>query len=131
MKPAPPRSRVSGLRAHNFGAVLFLDQAEVKYRESKFLLRLVLGAAASLLWVAPQATAASSETLNNVRDWMDAHHCRLRSIVADMAFSSPVFMTFYAYYGIQYLATGPRTPWPNRAESAVRLFKQQLRVMSE
>ena len=30
---------------------------------------------------------------------------------------------------IRPLATGPGTPWPNRAESAVRLPKGQLRLM--
>jgi hypothetical protein len=46
--------------------------------------------------------------------------------VADMAFFTPVFKIFYRYHGIQIDATGPTTPWPNRAESAVRVFKRQL-----
>eukprot|EP00971_Amphidinium_carterae_P152431 3020772-Amphidinium_carterae.1 len=29
------------------------------------------------------------------------------------------------------LPTGARTPWPNRAETAVRLFKQQLAKVCE
>ena len=32
--------------------------------------------------------------------------------------------TFYKYHNIAQYPRGPRTPWPNRAETAVRLFKK-------
>ena len=32
---------------------------------------------------------------------------------------------YYKFHGIKGLPCGPRTPWPNRAETAVRLFKKQ------
>eukprot|EP00971_Amphidinium_carterae_P050158 988554-Amphidinium_carterae.1 len=39
--------------------------------------------------------------------------------------------TFWITNGVQMLPTGARTPWPNRAETAVRLFKQQLAKVCE
>ena len=43
------------------------------------------------------------------------HSCKPKSVMADMAFFTPSWMTFWKTYG----------PWPNRAETAVRLFKRQ------
>ena len=129
-KKTPPRSRFSGIRAHNFGDVVFIDHAEVRVKEKKFLLLLVLDGATSLLWVSPQNTMLSSETIERLREWIDCHYCRPKTVVADMAFSHPDFRTFFAFQGINLITTGARTPWPNRAESAVRLFKHQFELMA-
>eukprot|EP00971_Amphidinium_carterae_P085395 1689317-Amphidinium_carterae.1 len=59
---------------------------------------------------------------------MANHHCKPKWIVADMAFFTPDWRTFWITNGVQMLA---RTPWPNRAETAVRLFKQQLAKVCE
>ena len=52
--------------------------------------------------------------------------CTPKTIRADMAFQSNEMKSFYEYYGIRPMPTGPHTPWPNRAESAVRLLKHHL-----
>ena len=49
--------------------------------------------------------------------------CR-KEIVGDQAFFTDPFMDFYRFHGISPYPCGPRTPWPNRAETAVRLFKR-------
>eukprot|EP00971_Amphidinium_carterae_P264969 5256096-Amphidinium_carterae.1 len=48
-----------------------------------------------------------------------------------MAFFTPDWRTFWITNGVQMLPTGARTPWPNRAETAVRLVKQQLAKVCE
>ena len=48
-----------------------------------------------------------------------------------MAFHTASFEQFYRFHGIKPLATGPRTPWPNRSETAVCLFKLQCSKMAE
>ena len=53
-KPAPSRARVSGIRADNFGDLVFVDHADVDFRGHKFCVLLVLDAASSLLSVHPQ-----------------------------------------------------------------------------
>ena len=42
-----------------------------------------------------------------------------------MAFFTPSWMTFWKTHGVKTMPTGRATPWPNRAETAVRLFKRQ------
>ena len=50
-----------------------------------------------------------------------------KAICADMAFHHPHAMQgFYRVHNVKRLSTGPHTPWPNRAEMGVRLFKKFL-----
>ena len=47
------------------------------------------------------------------------------AICADMAFHHPHNMqAFYRMHNAKIIPTGPHTPWPNRAEMGVRLFKK-------
>ena len=67
------------------------------------------------------------------------HSIHPRLCVADMAFadgadpvkgvSDSIFGNFLSYENIKLLPTGPRTPWPNRAEAAVKLLKKQIYIM--
>ena len=43
-----------------------------------------------------------------------------------MAFQSTEVQDFFRRFGIKPFSTGPYTPWPNRAEAAVRVFKATL-----
>ena len=54
-----------------------------------------------------------------------------KAIVGDEAFFQEDFLTYYLAHGIKECPCGSRTPWPNRAESAVRLFKRQWQIMSK
>ena len=40
-------------------------------------------------------------------------------------------MSYYKFHGITPYPCGPRTPWPNRAETAVRLFKRTWSTMAK
>ena len=53
-KPAPPRSWFSGVRAKDFGDVVFMGHCEVEHMSKKHQLFLVLDGAASLLWGSTQ-----------------------------------------------------------------------------
>ena len=53
------------------------------------------------------------------------HSCKPKWVVADMAFFTPSWMIFWKTHGVKTMPTGRATPWPNRAETAVRLFKRQ------
>ena len=48
-----------------------------------------------------------------------------------MACQSTKLQDFYRRCGITRFATGPDTPWPNRAEAAVRVFKTNLHDLSK
>ena len=134
-KPAPMRARVSGLRAENFGDLLFVDHAEFTLKSegnrTKYVALLVLDAATNLLAVIPQTTASAVETLEAFRKWICDNNCVPKQIVGDMAFSGEAFENFYKFRAINFIPTGPRTPWPNRAESAVRLFKTTVFLLAK
>ena len=40
-------------------------------------------------------------------------------------------MSYYKFHGITPYPCGPRTPWPNRAETAVRLFKRTWSILAK
>ena len=125
-KPAPPRSRFSGVRAKDFGDVVFMDHCEIKHMTKKHQLFLVLHGATSLLWGATQQEGTQPVTQDLCREWMThIHSCKPKWVVADMAFFTPSWMTFWKTHGVKTMPTGRATPWPNRAETAVRLFKRQ------
>ena len=53
-----------------------------------------------------------------------------KAICADMAFHLPHDMqAFYLMHNIQRFLLDPHTPWPNRAEMGVRLFKKFLSAL--
>ena len=54
-----------------------------------------------------------------------------KGIVGDQAFFQIMFMAFYKFPGITSYPCGPRTPWPNRAETAVRLLKRAWVYMAK
>ena len=128
--PTPPRSHVSGVRARNFGDIVFVDFADVDYGETKFIVLLVLDGAANLLAAFPQREKDDPHTMESLRDWMDHHQRTPKNLVAHQAFMGTVFRQFYTHHGINPVPLGPRTPWPSRAESAVRLFKLLFTVLS-
>ena len=86
-KPAPPRSRFSGVRAKEFGDVVFMDHCEIKHMAKKHQLFLVLDGATSLLWGSTQQEGAEPVTQDLFREWMHIHSCKPKWVVADMAFS--------------------------------------------
>ena len=46
-KPVPPRSRFSGVRAKDFGDVVFMDHCEIKHKSKKHQLFLALDSSES------------------------------------------------------------------------------------
>ena len=127
---APARSRISGLRADNFGDLLFMDHGQVKVNNKSYIFLLILDAASNLLWADPTGDFSPENALESLREWMDVYQCRPKAICADMAFMGPEkFTKFYSYHSIHPLPTGPRTPWPNRAETAVRLYKRMFAIL--
>jgi len=109
LAPAPSRSRVSGLRAQEFGDLLFIDHTKVQVHGKMGIIFVILDGATNLLWARAQPDERNETTLQSLRDWMDQYQCRPRGILADMAFSHPMFEKFYRFHGIRFYSTGPRT----------------------
>ena len=86
---------------------------------------MVLDAATSYLAVYPCQTVSASETIQKLHEWMDTYQCNPKAICGDMAFHNPLELKeFYRLHDVRPIPTGPHTPWPNRAETGVRLFKK-------
>ena len=61
---------------------------------------------------------------------MDTLQMNQKEICADMAFHQLHDMqAFYRMHNVKRHPTGPHTPWPNRAEVGVRLFKKFLSAL--
>ena len=129
--PSPPRARIAGLRASSFGDLIFVDHAEIKYGTSLYLVLLIIDGATNLLWATALTTLEVPETLGAFRLWIEENNCMPKGIVGDQAFFQDMFMDFYKFHGIAPYPCGPRTPWPNRAETAVRLFKRAWVYMAK
>ena len=126
----PPRAKISGIRASVFGDVVFVDHCEIELKKKKYIVLLVLDGATNLLWATAQNSLDKKETLTHLRSWNEQNNCIPKAIVGDEAFFSDEFLEYYKFHGIKDLPCGPRTPWPNRAETAVRLFKKQWTIMA-
>ena len=71
------------------------------------------------------------ETLGAFRQWTEENNCVPKENVGDQAFFTSQFVSYYKFHGITPYPCGPRTPWPNRADTAVRLFKRTWSIMAK
>ena len=62
---------------------------------------------------------------------MDELKKKPNAIVADQYFHETKFLKFYDYYHISPIDLGPNTPWPNRAEAAVKVVKATCEILLE
>ena len=65
--PPPPRARISGIRATNFGHAIFVDHAEIQLRKNKYMVLLVLDGATNLLWATAQNSLNNKEATQALR----------------------------------------------------------------
>ena len=129
--PTPPRARVAGLRASSFGDLIFVDHEEIKFGSKAYLALVIIDGATNLLWATALTSLEAPETLNAFRQWNEENNCIPKGIVGDQAFFTDQFMSYYKFHGITPYPCGPRTPSPNRAETAVRLFKRTWSIMAK
>ena len=130
VKPRPERSRVSGLSAEEFGDLIFLDHGSTKIGDKTFGFLIVLDGATSLLTAYRCQSTSPSEVISKIHGRMDTVQMNPKAICAHMAFHHPHDMhALYRMQNLKRFTTGPYTPWPNRAEMGVRLFKKFLSAL--
>ena len=128
-KKGPSRSKISGMRSEVFGDLTFVDHAEIPLdSQYKLMFLIIYDGATQLMTSFPCTTKSESETIDLLLDYFDLYQLSPKYIVGDQGFSGTELEAFYNRKGIRFIALGPQTPWPNRAEAAVRLFKQQVRL---
>ena len=129
-KVAPSRSRISGMRSEVFGELTFIDHGEAPVSPtSKLVFLLIYDGATTLTTAYPVESKGDKETVSCLLDYFETYQLMPKYIVADMAFMGQEMESFYNRKNIHPIALGPSTPWPNRAEAGVRLFKQQVDLM--
>ena len=129
-KQGPSRSKTSGLRADTFGDMTFIDHCQVPLGTGEHItVFVILDGATTLLTAEVVNTTQESENITVLRNYFDQYHLQPKSVVGDQAFMSETWEHFYQSLDITPISLGPNTPWPNRAESAVRLLKAQTKIM--
>ena len=126
---APERSRISGMRAQNFGSLIFVDHVDLSIDGRLYVVLVVVDAASNLIWAGPQKNKEHPETIAAMDECFFEWKIRPYAICGDNYFHEDKFKQYYAYWGIKPIALGPNTPWPNRAEAAVKLFKHYAQIM--
>ena len=121
---------MSGLRAEEFGDLVFLDHGSTQIVEKTFGFLIVLDGAAAHLTAYPCESTTPSGVISKFHELMDIFQMNPKAICADMTFHHPHdVQAFCRLHNIKTLPIGPRTPWPNRAEMEVRLFKKFLSAL--
>lgn len=74
-------------------------------------------------------TRSDSETISYLLEYLETAQLHPKYSVGDQAVMGQEMESLYNRYNIKPIALGPGTPWPNRAEAAVRMFKKQVSLM--
>ena len=128
-KKGPSRSKISGMRSEVFGDLTFIDHAEVPVNDRlKMMFLIIYDGATQLMTSFPCETKSEDETISYLMDYFDIFQLNPKYIVGDQGFSGQNLEAYYNRKGIKFISLGPQTPWPNRAEAAVRLFKEQVKL---
>ena len=93
---------------------------------------IVWDGATSHLTAYPCESTSPSEVISKLQKWMYTFQTNWMAFCADVAFHHPHDMqAFYRMHNLKTPPTGPHSPWQNRAEMGVRLFKKFLSALMD
>ena len=84
--PAPQRSKVSGMRANDFGDLWFLDHTDVTIGRKQYHILVIVDAMSNLLWSGAQETKLMAETMRLLNTAMDELNCQPKAVCGDSYF---------------------------------------------
>jgi hypothetical protein len=70
-QPPPVHSKVSGLRATNFGDLIFIDHCNVRIKEKDYIVLIVLDGATHFLWAEGVPSKGEEDAMAAMRTFMD------------------------------------------------------------
>ena len=130
------------MRAQNFGDLFFVDHVDISVVTEKdgnkhtdlYAFLVIVDAATNLVFAYPQKSKLHAETIDGIKECMRVWNIRFKCVVGDSYFDPTLsegiaFRRFFDYQGMRFIGLGPHTPWPNRAESAVKLFKFHMTTL--
>lgn len=117
------------MRANAFGDLWFLDHVTIIVDDVKFLVLIVVDASSDLVWAGPQVSGTISAAAEQFERCCNDFIMRPKCIVADSIFMSENWKRYRRGKGIKWIDLGDHTPWPNRAEAAVKVYKHHTQVL--
>ena len=113
-----------------FAELTFIDHGEVPINpESKLQFLLLYDGATSLTTAFVVQNRSDSVTISHLQEYFAIYQLNPKHIVADQACMGTEMEIYYSRHNIRPISLGPGTPWPNRAEAAIRMFKKQVSLM--
>ena len=101
-EPRPERSRVSGLRAEEFGDLIFLDNGSTKIEDKTFGFLFIWDGTTSHLTAFPCKSTSPSEVISQLHECMDTFQVNPKAICSDMAFHQAHDMqAFYRMHNVK------------------------------
>ena len=102
--PAPERSKVTGMRATQFGDLWFIDHVDVRVANQWYCVLVVVDAMSNLVWAGPQKSKAHEETIGNLMTAINEMHKCPKAICGDSYFMEKDFLAWYASKNIKHLS---------------------------
>ena len=126
---APPHQRLrepesQGCEHHHSG-ICFLSITKLQFGNKAYLALVIIDGASNLLG-ATFTSLKGPETLGAFRQWTEEKLSEIKHFSPIKSWHITSSMGLLTPY-----PCGPRTPWPNRAETAVRLFKRTWSIMAQ
>ena len=101
---------MGGLRAEEFGDLIFLDRGSAKIGDKTFGFLIVLDGATSHLPAYPCKSTSPSEIIAKLHEWMDTFQVNPKAIFADVAFHQTHDMqALYRLHSVKRLPKRPHT----------------------
>ena len=87
--------------------------------ECRFLVLVAIDAASHLLFAVGVESKDTKRTIAHCQELFMLWNIYPKAVCADTAFFEEEFQLFWNLHQTKMMPTGPNTPWPNRAETAV------------
>ena len=99
------------------------------YDKSKLLFLIIYDGATSMTTAYVCNGKTEAETIGHLLEYFETYQLNPKYLVGDPGFMGTELEAFYNRKNIRPITLGPGTPWPNRAEAAVRMYKKQITLM--
>ena len=116
------------MRATNFGDPWFVDHVDLSIEKVLYTILVIIDAASNLIWAYAQKSKSNEETIKTYVRATEDLGVVPRALCGDSYFHEPQFLRWYSYKNVKPIALGPNTPWPNRAEATVKIFKKHAQI---
>ena len=110
--------------------LMFVDHVEFGIGGKYYPTLILVDAASNYVWAVVQRDKSIAETCRALRMIFEREERKPKTLVGDQYFHSDAkWQEWYSYHNVRPIALGPYTPWPNRAEAAVKTVKHHVVIL--